>query len=102
LADFSQSQATSNIVLSQHTKHGTAEPFHSFLKGPMSDITMLCGSVRLILGLPRQCGTVAGKSLADFSKSQATSKIVLSQHTKHGTAEPFHSFLKGPMSDIGC
>jgi hypothetical protein len=47
LADFSQSQANTRVVCTQHTKHGTAEPFHLFHMGPMSDVTMvvkaLCG-----------------------------------------------------------
>jgi hypothetical protein len=48
------------------------------------------------------CCAVAGSKLIDFSQSQATTKmrIVTSQYTKHGTAEQFHSFLKGPMSDV--
>jgi hypothetical protein len=37
----SQNQANSKIVCSQHTKHGTAEPFHFRHMGLMSDVTML-------------------------------------------------------------
>jgi hypothetical protein len=40
LADSSQSPAKTNKVYSQHTKHGTAEPFHFLHMSPMSDITM--------------------------------------------------------------
>jgi hypothetical protein len=41
LTDFSQSQAKTKVVCSQHTKQGTAEPFHFLHIGPMSDGTML-------------------------------------------------------------
>jgi hypothetical protein len=40
LADFSQSPAKTKVSCSQHTKHGTAEPFHFLHIGPMSDVTM--------------------------------------------------------------
>jgi hypothetical protein len=40
------------------------------------------------------------KSLADFDQSQAETKILCSQHTKHGTAGgPFHPLHMGTMSD---
>jgi hypothetical protein len=40
------------------------------------------------------------KSLADFSQSQAKTKVSCSQNTKHGTAEPFHFLNTSPMSDV--
>jgi hypothetical protein len=42
------------------------------------------------------------KSFTDFShQSLATkTKVVCSQHTKQGTAEPFHFLHMGPMSDV--
>jgi hypothetical protein len=40
-ADFSQIQAKTKVVCSQHMKQGTAESFHFLNVGPMSDETML-------------------------------------------------------------
>jgi hypothetical protein len=40
------------------------------------------------------------KSLADFSQSQAKTKLVNSQNTKHGPAEPFHLIHMGSMSAV--
>jgi hypothetical protein len=40
------------------------------------------------------------KSLADFSKSQAKTKVHCSQHTKETTIGPFHFLHMGPMSDV--
>jgi hypothetical protein len=60
------------IVCNQHTKHGTAEPFHFFHMGPMSDVTMLRGLCLADFGhamSPWHCS--CSKSLADLSNSQA-------------------------------
>jgi hypothetical protein len=40
------------------------------------------------------------KGLADLSQSQAKTKLIYSQNTKHGPAEPFHLLNMGPMSDV--
>jgi hypothetical protein len=40
------------------------------------------------------------KSLADFSQSQAKTKVVCGQHTKETSAGPFHFLHMGPMSDV--
>jgi hypothetical protein len=40
------------------------------------------------------------KSLADFSQSQAKTKVVCGQNTKQVTDEPFHFLHMGPMSDV--
>jgi hypothetical protein len=37
----SRAKTKTKAVCSQNTKHGTAEPFHLFHMGPMSDITVL-------------------------------------------------------------
>jgi hypothetical protein len=60
------------------------------------------GSVWLIFEMPYPCGTamLTKSSLAYFSQSQAKSKVVCGQNTKHGTAEPFHFLHMGPMSDV--
>jgi hypothetical protein len=64
------------IVCSQHTKHGTAEPFHFFHMGPMSDVTMLRRLCLADIGhamSPWHCRWQ--KSLADFSHSQAEPRL---------------------------
>jgi hypothetical protein len=76
------------IVCSQQTKHGTAKPFHFLYMGPMSDVTMLRRLCVTDFGHAMCLSGPLAKSLADFSQSQANSKIVCSQHTKHGNAEP--------------
>jgi hypothetical protein len=42
------------------------------------------------------------KSLADLSqsKTKTKTKLVYSQNTKHGTAEPYHLLHMGPMSAV--
>ena len=73
LEDFSQSQAKTKFVHGQHSKHGTAEPFHFLHMGPMSDVTMLrrlCGA-DFGHAMPSLALLLLGKSLADFSQSQA-------------------------------
>jgi hypothetical protein len=40
------------------------------------------------------------KSLADFSQSEAKTKVVCSQHSKETTAGPFQFLCMGPMSDV--
>jgi hypothetical protein len=70
---------TQSMVLLNHfiqTKHGTAEPFHFFHMGPMSDVTMLR---RLCLA---DFGHAMSpwhwrwpKYLAHFSPSQAKSRL---------------------------
>jgi hypothetical protein len=58
------------------------------------------GSVWLILVMSRDFGSVATKSLADFSQSQAKTKLVYGKNTKHGTAEPLHCLHMGLKSDV--
>jgi hypothetical protein len=48
LVEFSQSQANTKIVCSQHTKHGTAEQFHFSLWVHWAILQCLEGSVWLI------------------------------------------------------
>ncbi len=67
----------------------------------MSDVTMLGGYVWLFLDMLCPLGTVSlAKHLADFTQSQAKTKVVCSQHTKETTAGPFHFLHMGPMSDV--
>jgi hypothetical protein len=57
--------------------------------------------VWLILGMPCQhCTATLAKNVADFSEGQAKTKVVSSQHSKHGKAELFHFLHIGPMSDV--
>jgi hypothetical protein len=44
--------------------------------------------------------SLAKRSLADFSKSQAKTKVVCTQHTKETTVGPFHLLHMVPMSDV--
>jgi hypothetical protein len=67
LADFRQSQAKTKVVCTQHTKHGTAEPFHFIHMGPMSDDTMLRRPCVAYLEAPCPCGTVAGQNVWQIS-----------------------------------
>jgi hypothetical protein len=53
LADFSQGEAKTKVVCSQHSKETIAGPFHFLHMGPMSDVAMLYeGSVWLNLDIP--------------------------------------------------
>jgi hypothetical protein len=97
LADFSQSQANTKIVCSQHTKHGTAEPFYFLHMGPMKDFTLL----------RRLCVADFGHAMCSCHcrlpkvwQISARAKPIprLFGHTKHGTTEPFHFLHMGPMS----
>jgi hypothetical protein len=59
------------------------------------------GSVWLILDMPCLLGTAAVQNVLEISTTaKPNHKVVCSQHTKHGTAEPFHFFHMDPMSDV--
>jgi hypothetical protein len=89
------------IVCSQHTKHGTAEPFHFFHMGPMSDVTMLRRLCLADFGHAMSLGTGASHKVWQISATaKPNHKVVCSQHRKHGTAEPFHFLHMDPMSDV--
>jgi hypothetical protein len=70
---------------------------------PMSDITMWRRPYLADFGHAMALWPLAlvlAKSFADSSQSQSKTKVVCIQHTKYGTAEPFHFLHMDPMSDI--
>jgi hypothetical protein len=116
LAEFRKTQAKTKIVCSQHTKHGTAEPFHFINMGPMNYGTMLrrlCVTCHCRRQKVWQISARAKPIARLFAVSTPSmewlkpfhflhmgpmSDVVCSQHTNHGNTGPFHFIKMGPMS----
>jgi hypothetical protein len=101
-ADFSQSQAKTKIVCSQHTDHGTAEPFHFLHMGPMSDVTMLRRLCVADFGHAMcSCHCHWPKVLQQISaRAKPIARLFAASTPSVELLKPFHFLHMGPMSDV--